>query len=75
MLLTEETLKQLKALISQIEAAVPYIEATIKPDGGNTFASATRPDWIEVHKGRAGSSVTQLRNLLADAKELKKSLP
>lgn len=75
MLLTEEDIKKLKALISSIESAVPYIEATIKPDGGNTFPAAAGPDWVEVHKGRAGSSVNQLRVILAAAKDLKKSLP
>jgi len=73
MLLTEEDIKKLKALISSIEASVPYINATIDPR--HAFPSEKRPDWCEIHKGRAGSSVNQLNGLLNAAKELKKSLP
>lgn len=59
------------ALIDKIEAYVPYVEATIAP--GNFFQS-DNPDWVQIHKGRAGSSRNQLKIILEQARELKKEL-
>ncbi len=63
---------KIAALIERVLTIVPYVEATL--DAGNRFPSETRSDWVEVHKGRADSSVNQLRVLLRDARDLKKLL-
>jgi hypothetical protein len=63
------TKQKLARLIQSIETIVPYVTATLGT--GNTFRSATRPDWIEVHGGRASSSANQLESLLREAREMK----
>lgn len=60
------------ALIQHLEDSIPYVEATL--GAGNRFPSPTRPEWVEVHGGRAGSSVNQLKNILKEARALKKEL-
>lgn len=61
--------QKLAKLIQNIEESVPYIEATLSP--GNHFKSKERPDWIEIHGGRASSSYNQLKHLLNLAIEFK----
>lgn len=63
--------EKLQKLIEAIERVVPYVVPSIDPKGGNTFQSKERPDWVEVHGGRAGSSTAQLNNLLKMAQEFK----
>lgn len=60
------------ALIERVESVVAYIDGTL--GAGNRFPSEARPDWVEVHGGRVGSSINQLRVLLQDARDLKKLL-
>lgn len=60
--------ENLQRLIASIESIVPYVTATLA--NGNTFPGS-KPDWIEVHKGRASSSHAQLEGLLKMAREMK----
>jgi epoxyqueuosine reductase QueG len=54
-------------LKSSVISAVPYVRATISP--GNHFKSKERPDWIEIHAGRADQSCRFLDQLQQLAKE------
>jgi hypothetical protein len=57
--------EKLKRLCSMIETIVPYVDATLQ----NRLPVKDQPDWLEVHKGRAFSSVSQLDNLLQVSRE------
>lgn len=54
----------LNLLIQHIETTVPYVDATL----GTHIRAPGKPDWIEVHAGRAISSQSQLRGLRELAK-------
>lgn len=55
-----------KALAEGIDRVAPYVTATLAP--GNTIKSERRPEWVEVHGGRASSSRRQLETLHAEAR-------
>lgn len=61
--------EKLAELIRKIEIIVPYVTATL--GSGNRFPSKERPDWVEIHGGRCGSSERQLESLLATARSFK----
>jgi hypothetical protein len=59
--------KKFANLFNKIEAYLPYVMASISPHS----YQETDPGWIEIHKGRAGSSYQQLEHILKLVKDLK----
>lgn len=59
--------KKYERLRQAVRSTVPYVTATIS--SGCSFSSEKRPDWMEIHKGRASSSNRQLEGLLRLANE------
>lgn len=55
----EYTEEEIQAIIRKCKCVMPYVMATISP--GCHFKSKERPDWIEIHAGRANSSYEQLQ--------------
>lgn len=71
--------EKLARLIEKIKTIVPYVNATIAEN--NSFRpgsligahnSSDTKDWMAIHRGRAGSSHNQLKNLLLLAMEMEK---
>jgi len=62
--------EKLNHLIDKLKAVVPYVASTLSP--GNTFKIQNRPEWIEVHSGRAQSSYQQLQSLMRLLEEYNK---
>jgi len=63
----DDVRKKYERLQQAVREIVPYVTATIAEN--NAFPSKSRPDWVEVHKGRAASSHRQLQGLLKLANE------
>lgn len=59
---------KLNRLISSIKSMGPYIAATLGP--GCTFKSEKRPDWVEVHGGRADVSLSTIEEWIKLVKEI-----
>jgi hypothetical protein len=69
--------EKLVKLIQAVKDYVPYVNATIAENNSfqpGSLIGAADPsntkDWMAIHRGRAGSSHTQLDNLLSMAKEM-----
>jgi hypothetical protein len=70
----------IKQLIEAVEAYVPYIRSTISENNSfaceklKGFKGTDLHEWMAIHRGRAGSSVAQLDQLLRTATALKARL-
>ena len=61
-----------KEQLDQLWNALEYTRATIGP--GGYLESKERPDWIEIHKGRAHSSYNFMTQAIDIVNQLKKEL-